>query len=176
MRQRLVIEGIKTPVITESYASIVGAVGIEMAKNVLVLGGLYAILLSQESKDALSEEDREIGEKPYIFVLKEVADKITEDELKACLLHEEGHVINGDLENNKNGGLVMDNEAELRADTYAASIVGKAMVKQGLTAALRAQADLLVELAGSSLTTDEILNHTLGNAGTVARMNALSLD
>ena len=67
---------------------------------------------------------------PYIAVVKEIADKLPQEEFLAILLHEEGHLkLNHASEYTK---LSVVDAHELEADAYAASIVGKATMKRAL--------------------------------------------
>jgi len=55
----------------------------------------------------------------FTYVLEEVVDYLTADELEAVLLHEEGHYRLGHLDN-ACGGVLINQEIEYEADAYAA--------------------------------------------------------
>ena len=77
----------------------------------------------------------ELTPESTIFVCGEIADQLTKDQLIAIVLHEAGHVANGDVEKMadvKPGVVVLNPSMELSADAYAAKYVGK----ENLAAAL----------------------------------------
>lgn len=92
-----------------------------------------------------------------VTVLTDIEEQMDARDATAVFLHELGHVVHGHMKNlvesktmSIKGGPVymMDQEAELEADAYAAEQVGYHRVLSGLNAVLQAQANLISKLTG----------------------------
>lgn len=148
------IPGIKYPVDVVTIAQL-KAIGDDVAKasliNLSLAGGAMAVQITQEYLDAIKAsslsgfwktEASILKPGPVICVLHDAVKNLSEEAKYALLLHEEAHILHGDLtaENantDVNGmKLAVHHEFELRADAYAASRTSKAAMKEALQNAL----------------------------------------
>lgn len=111
--------------------------------SVLAAGGACCVFLAQpelfEQWSAVLRTvitDREIlPNSKFILVSTELKNRLTEEELNAIILHEQGHIVKGHGNNpdvKKTNGVIDSLEYEVEADLYAASNVGKEVVISAL--------------------------------------------
>jgi hypothetical protein len=86
-------------------------------------------------------DERVPGFVPVIVCHEMIANSLGGN-IVAAFLHEEGHIINGDIDVNSDpdvsGIKLLDNiDHEIRADAYAASMVGKKKVKKAILRAFK---------------------------------------
>ena len=112
-----------------------------------------------------------------VTVFDELKEILTPEELKAVLLHEEGHLIHRHLEkinsrdviqDTSGQNILVDVNAEIEADAYAASRVGKEIVKKAIT-------KLVIKVADICMSRKPDLNYSdfLFDPVFRARINAL---
>lgn len=119
-----------------------------------------------------------------IYALEEIWNKLLPDHRAAVLLHEAGHIVNGDVSpeitdanilkdgEEITGKLMVDQEKEFRADDYAANIVGKDVLRAAIIATVNAMGDFLNEChpgAGESFRAE-----TLNSPMLVERLDRLA--
>lgn len=100
---------------------------------------------------------------PNIVVFKEMYQYLTHEEVVAILLHEEGHLFHKHMEGENLqtadvcGMKVMDSITnEIEADAYAASVVGKEVVRKALIKSVMMIVDLLKKV-GKEVPIEDLL-------------------
>lgn len=88
-------------------------------------------LISEEDRQRFYSFDQEFG---IIIVGKQIANKLTEQELNAVLAHEQAHIdfCHVDAEVNDPSGMVNNMQFEIEADAKSASIHGAKVVQKAL--------------------------------------------
>lgn len=169
--------------------------GPEVVKKVLLSGGLCAVHIPKGGAMNLPLSITQMTKKfelDYLTMLEGTSviqvvdvyrDRLATKDLDALILHEEGHIHHGhEMPGNMRGkqivnGILIDLQAELQADAYAASKVGKRQMAIALTHA----AEVMVELAATKIGTvprnetvrREALNQVMFNPQFRARIAAL---
>ena len=166
----------------------------QMVKTMIIVGGFAASKVTLELmeviknpiySDADREEVAEIGLNPYIMVLKDVWDKMPEDERAAVLFHEEAHIVNGDLDNTvqeellafescPNLRLIDSVEKEIKADSYAAARVGKDVMHAALLSVLKIQSELIAERSNGRIVASDLYVDMLEDPNLKTRLSALN--
>ena len=189
MRTRIEGIGCEIEVVNKAGMLAYGESGLRSYQALVLAGGFAASAWTEASKALMmeqlagnSEALKELSEKPngpYIIVLAELAEKLPEAEQRALLLHEEGHIVHGDLDgvdhanlDPKKIKLVLNKEGELKADRYAADRVGAEVVSTALRHILMAQAELIGEM--TSMSSEEYLGLALNDPLVKDRLEALA--
>ena len=125
-------------VVAYNFEDSAAAHGYNPAIMPLLACGFFVCKLSEEllklPEAEFEEGDKEkladqIG-KPIIWMEESGLQRYPEEELKAILLHEQGHIHYGDIDHIEEFEVKMD--YELRADAYAADVVGKRALTRAL--------------------------------------------
>ena len=163
------LKGIKFPVTTVSVAEY-KAIGDQFAEQSLLkiacAGGFMAACITAEQISAMramnlgQKWDAEIDAAqtgPSIFVLSDFLKTFEDDEIKALLLHEEAHLIHGDIDRGLKqvNGFILDDEAEMAADAYAAQRTSKGAVYRGLRIAICNISRILAKANASDVKDEE---------------------
>ena len=113
---------------TNERAQIFGAMALRVKEVIEV-----EELISEEDRSRFYSFDREYG---IIIVGKEIANKLSEQELAAVIAHEQAHIdfSHVDAEVNDPSGMVNNMQFELEADAKSASIHGAKVVQKALVA------------------------------------------
>jgi len=144
-------------------------------------GGFFAALLKKECIPSVNTQlngtiptDRDY---PIITVITNISNLLSEEQVRALIIHEEGHIVHEDVHRNLVGTLPLDliciEEQEIAADAFAVKIVGKDMFKEALYAAVTAMS-FLIAMKGTPKMADEYFQEVMGNQIFQARMKALA--
>jgi hypothetical protein len=125
--------------------------GGEYVKRVLMSGGVFVCHVQEGLAEGMSE-DMKVKTKAYemelirmmegtdmIQVLNEFQGRLSQQDMDALLLHEEGHVLLGHTQlayqkhMEKIDGILIDIPTEIAADAYSASRIGKRNMAKALT-------------------------------------------
>lgn len=169
--------------------------GPEVVRKLLLTGGMFAVHIPKGGVMNLPLSIAQLTKKveldcltmlegtSVIQVVDVYRDRLSEKDMDALLMHEEGHIRHGhEMPGNIKdkqvmNGIMVDLHSELQADAYAASKVGKRQMAIALTHA----AEVMVELAATKIGTiprnesvrREALNNVMFNPHFRARINAL---
>lgn len=88
-----------------------------------------------------------------ISVVDDINNRLPKWVNEAVLLHEVGHIVNGDLEKKHHaekmhGNILIDIDAEIAADSYAASVVGKKQFVKALVVLFQTMSEMLATKFG----------------------------
>lgn len=169
--------------------------GHEVVKKVLMSGGFFAaqipvgishnlpLEMVRVTKASQLECLKMLEGTHVIQVLKEVQDRLTQKDVDALVLHEEGHIRHGHTDpvfrqgKSLHHGYIVDMTAELQADAYSADKVGKKQTATALTHAMEVLCELSVTQLGKlpfdQLLYKEALSTTLMNPHFRTRITAL---
>lgn len=113
---------------TDVDAQMCGAIALRV-KHVLEVEQM----ISEEDRERFYSFDKEYG---IIIIGKQIADRLTEQQLSAIIAHEQAHIDYGhvDAEVNSPTGLVDNMQFEFEADAKAASVHGAYVVQKALIA------------------------------------------
>ncbi len=155
-------QGITSSISIESVAGYLEIGDTATASKIIQAGGFLTILFTEEAIAAClasvdlnpvyKESIKELSPGYVIMATKEYIDVMTEDELHAMLAHEDAHGLHGDLDHVTihNEGFLVNQEAELKADAYAASKTSKEVMLSALIKALTMTASLQANSMGCS--------------------------
>ena len=131
-------ENTNVSVVTYSFKKSAKACGYDPEFMPTLACGFFAAKLSQELLDTpealFSDEDKNVLSssigKPIIWMEESSFHRYEAEEIKAILYHELGHIENNDLDTQV--GFEVNQQNEIRADKYAAEIVGKKVLAKAL--------------------------------------------
>lgn len=81
----------------------------------------------------------------YIVIIEEFASTLTDEERRAVIAHEMGHVDHGHLEGHDAGGVVLQLQYELEADQAAVREVGAAAMASAITKLINRSHDIQLD-------------------------------
>lgn len=125
-------------------------------------GGGFCFNAAKEVLDGMRQEFCRIGGNalvldvlkpgPTVVMLEDFFEHHTDDEIRAIMLHEMGHAVNGDcnIEGvvvNTVNNLYVNTDVEIRADKFAAERTSPSVVASAIKKCLKAQAKLIAAFA-----------------------------
>lgn len=159
--------------------------------SILYAGGFGCTVWTKEIEESNAKLGMVTPQQPYgpvIFYLREVAERMPIEHVKALLKHEEGHVILRHVKavsvdpeattlQKPEDMVFVSTEIELQADDYASSIVGPDVMREAILSAIEASISVLVEeLArkGRLLEKQTAMDAVLKDATIRARLSSLT--
>lgn len=157
-------------------------------KRFFELNGCFTVNLTQEhivEGGKNLKEGKSLGLEPgvYVIIVSDFVVTMNDDEKKAIVMHEVGHIAHEHLFKASEGSVqllnnVIDSVAmELEADQYAVNHVGKTVMKSAIEKLIHRGADLLeriASLSGKQFQKAEYLTEFFNNESIKIRLNALS--
>lgn len=157
-------------------------------KRIFELNGCFCINLTQEhivEGNKNLKEGMTLGLEAglHIMIVSDFVATMSEDERKAIVLHEVGHITHEHLYKISEGAVQVVNniadsvDMELEADQYAATHVGKEVMKSAIEKLIYRGADLIEKIAslcGNQFEKTEYLDQFFNNESIKTRLNALN--
>ena len=157
-------------------------------KRIFELNGCFTVNFTQEHITEGSKNLKEglnLGLEPgaHVIIVSDFVTTMTDDEQKAIVMHEVGHIKHDHLFKISDGSAqvlnnIVDSVAmELEADQYAVNHVGKPVMKSAIEKLIHRGADLLeriASLSGKQFQKAEYLTEFFNNESIKIRLNALS--
>lgn len=178
-------EGVAAPVVVYNFKESVREIKEKFPERARELipafaGGFFATPLTEEmlyNPDAKFTGEEKDYLKDHlgghvIWMEEESPSIFPREELLAILLHEQGHIENGDLPHDSGiRGVIVDNKKEIAADAYAAKRCGKKKMAKALR---RAFYTIGLRASGDKKKAAEIAKEIMANDDIQLRLIALS--